>query len=76
MSIPFVPLAQMDSVKENSMSCVQYENFQIEISAGNTLPTQESKPFVLATSRIKFPDPATTVEEALERALANGSMPA
>jgi len=53
------------------MSCVQYENFQIE----TPYTRQEPKPFVLA-SRITSADPAARVAEALDLVLANGAMPA
>jgi hypothetical protein len=55
--------------KENAMSCVQYENFQIEQKPA----TKESKTIAIDTKRAKSFDP---VAEALNLALANGSMPA
>lgn len=55
--------------KENAMSCVQYENFQIEEKP----VTKEAKTLTIATKRAKSVD---TVAEALNLVLANGSMPA
>jgi hypothetical protein len=55
--------------KENAMSCVQYENFQVEEKPA----TRETKTFTIATKRAKSVDP---VAEALNLVLANGSMPA
>jgi len=51
------------------MSCVQYENFQIEEKP----VTKEAKTLTIATKRAKSVD---TVAEALNLVLANGSMPA
>jgi hypothetical protein len=51
------------------MSCVKYENFQVEEKPA----TRETKTFTIATKRAKSVDP---VAEALNLVLANGSMPA
>jgi hypothetical protein len=58
-------------MKENAMSCVQYENFQIETPA--TKP--ETKTFVMLQTRTAA-DATSRVNEALNLVLANGSMPA
>jgi hypothetical protein len=54
------------------MSCVQYENFQIETPS--TKPA--TKTFVMPQSRTTAADVTNRVNEALNRVLANGSMPA
>jgi hypothetical protein len=74
MSTFFVSSVSDQLKKENAMSCVQYENFQIEqIPVG----TQEPKPLMMMTAkRAKSADPAARVAEVLDLVFANGSMPA
>ena len=73
MSTFFVPLISDQLKKENAMSCVQYENFQIEQTP---VSTQEPKPLMISTRRAKSADLAARVAEVLDLVLTNGSMPA
>jgi hypothetical protein len=59
------------------MSSAPRQNFEIEESADMSPAQMNPKPFVVAAGRVLSADRVTRrVSEALDLALANGSMPA